>query len=133
MAVSADQIKRQIKKYAARFCTREWEERTDLLVALAIEHHMDDADWTADTDYKNALAFWVIHYLLLAEQEEASPLMANASGPVGSIRTMDESVSFIVPGAQRGASTDADLRRTTWGSRYLLLRNKQPDAHSFVI
>lgn len=133
MAVTASHVKKQVQKLVSRFCTREWEERLDLRVALALEFHMDEEDWSSATDYKNAMAYWVIHHLVLQEQEDTSPTLAAASGPVGSIRTMDESVSFIVPGSQKGATTDDFLRRTTWGHQYLALRNKQPDAHSFVI
>ena len=133
MAVTVTQVEDRVVALRPRFCTRAWETMIPILAELAVAAHMDSDDWESDVVYTNAMAYWVLHELMLAEQEDASPTMAGASGPVGSIRTMDESVSFISPSVQHGPTSDAYFKRTTAGKRYLMLRQTRPDAHSFVI
>lgn len=133
MAVTQSQIEVLVRRLDPQFCGSEWAVRLSETAALAIDTHMPEECWGNAVVYKNAMAYWILHHLVLMAQADASPAMANAAGPVTSIRTMDESISFAAFGSGGGASQDAFFRRTTWGNRYLGLRNTRPQAHSFVI
>lgn len=89
---------------------------------------------TGGGNYYQAMACHALHWLTLAEREENTALGGNVSGPITSIRTGDESIGFQQSAMSvGGGDSDMQFKETTWGKRYLSMRDTRPDAHLFYI
>ena len=93
-----------------------------------------DSDSFEDTSvYYDAMAYWTLHQLTRQELEESIALGGNLSGPLSSIRTGDESMGFQQTTARAGSVADGQYLLTSWGQRYLAIRNTRPAGHIGLI
>jgi hypothetical protein len=132
VSVTQEQIVEYLYRLAPKFGASEWATLVTVHVEAARAAHTANA-WVSNEVYRDAMACWALHYLVQDEIEESSPTFGLAAGPVASIRTGEESVSFAARGSRAGPADDDDFRGTKWGRRYLKLRGSRPDAHLFSI
>lgn len=132
MAVTAQQIAAWATRRVPKFGVPRWADRVLAGAEDAIEYHNAPV---FGTNYVAAMGSWVLHWCTILEQEEKIPGGGAAAGPINSIRTGDESVSFaaMASAGVSGSSPDNLYSRTTWGQRYLNYRNSRAGVHSFVI
>ena len=132
MATTAAQIASWVYVNAARFNDPVWTGRIELWCSDAIAAHTEA---TFGRVFVAAMGSWVLHKAVLREMEDEIAGGGFAAGPVTSLRTGDESVSFgQMASSGIGVSTpDHGLSRTIWGQDYLNYRNSRAGTHLFVI
>ena len=129
---TSDDIQNRVKAWVPRFADSSWAARLTAFTSAAIRAH-DEASFLI-TGYTDAMASWVLHHLTLLEREDGTAFGANVSGPVTSIRTGEESISFQQSSlAGGGGPSDVFFNETTWGRKYLSYRDTRPNAHLFII
>lgn len=126
MATDASTIESRVRAFDPRYAGSEWDALVSTYTQASIRLHTKKVFYNV---YFDAMAFWVLHYLALYEREQLNP---NSSGPVTSLRTEQESIGFQQT-ALMGNVTDATFRETSWGKRYLSVRNTLPAAHIGLI
>lgn len=130
MPTTSSTIETQVGKRVPRFLDSAWDDRRGVAITAALASH-DEDEWVTNAVFVDAMACWVIHDLLVGEQAD-NPTLAHGSGPIQSIRTGDESISFVSPSGQ-GAADEVYFRATSYGRRYLMYRNSRPAAHLFLV
>ncbi len=126
MATDASTIEARVRAFDPRYAGSEYNTLVTTYTQAAIRLHTKQVFYNV---YFDAMAFWVLHYLNLYERSLLNP---NSSGPVTSLRTEQESIGFQ-QSAMTGNLTDATFRETSWGKRYLSVRNTLPAAHIGLI
>lgn len=133
MAASAASVVSRIPTFdiADVFASTTWDEKKLALATAALRRHSESA--FSDV-FEDAMACWVLHFLVLAAS--AKKLGGNAggliTGPLTSLRSGEESASFLPASAGNLSPADKLFLRTTPGQQYLDYRDSRAAAHPFL-
>jgi len=101
--------------------------RSDLAVWLNdAELAHNAASWVNGGVYDMAMACYAAHYLMNAPSEDGASVPSATTGPVSGEKAGDLQVTYGSTVARAVDASDGDFLTTTYGQRYLALRNSRP-------
>lgn len=111
------------------FVSDTWDSKKETLAAAALRRHSSDAFGAV---FEDAMACWVLHFMVLVAEQNKLGGGGLITGPLTSLRSGDESASFLPSGSGMLSAADKLFARTTYGQRYLDYRNSRAAAHAFL-